>query len=47
MQTHKRFSDSCVVGLVFKPPIFLKPGDVMELSVEGLGVQRQEIVADD
>ena len=35
------------VGLGFKPPIFLKPGDVMELSVEGLGIQRQEVVADD
>jgi len=29
-----------------KPPVFLKAGDVMELSVEGLGTQRQEVVAD-
>ena len=35
------------VGMGLKPQRFLKPGDVMELSVEGLGVQRQEIVADD
>ena len=35
------------VGLGFKPPIFLKPGDVMELGVDGLGTQRQEVVADD
>ncbi len=35
------------VGSGFKPPRFLKPGDVMELGVEGLGTQRQELVADD
>ena len=30
------------VGLGFKPePVFLKPGDVVELGVEGLGEQRQ------
>ena len=29
------------VGLGFKPPIYLKPGDVMELSIEGLGSMRQ------
>lgn len=35
------------VGLGAKPePIFLKPGDVMELEIDGLGVQRQEIGAD-
>jgi len=32
------------VGLGMKPPQFLKPGDVMELSIEGLGHQRQRIV---
>lgn len=33
------------VGLGKKPtPRFLKPGDVMELSVEGLGLQRQRVV---
>ena len=29
------------VGLGFKPPIFLKAGDVIELGIEGLGEQRQ------
>jgi len=29
------------VGLGFKPPIYLKPGDVVELGIEGLGEQRQ------
>ncbi len=29
------------VGLGFKPPIYLKAGDVVELGIEGLGEQRQ------
>jgi 2,4-didehydro-3-deoxy-L-rhamnonate hydrolase len=29
------------VGLGFKPPIYLKEGDVVELGIEGLGVQKQ------
>lgn len=29
------------VGLGFKPPVYLKPGDVIELGIEGLGTQRQ------
>ncbi len=29
------------VGLGFKPPIFVKAGDVIELGIEGLGEQRQ------
>jgi 2-keto-4-pentenoate hydratase/2-oxohepta-3-ene-1,7-dioic acid hydratase in catechol pathway len=29
------------VGLGFDPPIFIKPGDVIELGIEGLGEQRQ------
>jgi 2-keto-4-pentenoate hydratase/2-oxohepta-3-ene-1,7-dioic acid hydratase in catechol pathway len=33
------------VGLGFKPPNFLKPGDRMRLSVEGLGEQNQRLVA--
>ncbi len=33
------------VGLGMKPPVFLKPGDVMELGIDGLGVSRQEVVA--
>ncbi|WP_355582204.1 fumarylacetoacetate hydrolase family protein [Xanthomonas cannabis] len=33
------------VGLGQKPPVYLKPGDVMELEIEGLGRQRQPVVA--
>src|SRR5579862_2561213 len=33
------------VGMGFKPPRFLKPGDRVRLSVEGLGVQEQRMVA--
>lgn len=29
------------VGLGFNPPVYLKPGDVIELGIEGLGEQRQ------
>lgn len=32
-------------GVGQKPQVFLKPGDVMRLGVEGLGEQRQEVVA--
>lgn len=32
------------VGLGFKPPKFLKAGDVMEIEVEGLGRQRSALV---
>jgi 2,4-diketo-3-deoxy-L-fuconate hydrolase len=34
------------VGMGQKPPVFLKAGDRMELGIEGLGVQRQGVVAD-
>ena len=34
------------VGLGIKPePVYLKPGDVVELGVDGLGRSRQEVVA--
>lgn len=33
------------VGLGHDPPVFLKPGDVMELGVQGLGQQRQAVVS--
>jgi 2,4-diketo-3-deoxy-L-fuconate hydrolase len=32
------------VGLGFKPPIFLKGGEVMTLGIEGLGSQTQRVV---
>lgn len=34
------------VGLGLKPPRFLKAGDVVELGIEGLGKQRQDVIAD-
>ena len=33
------------VGLGMRPPTFLQPGDVMTLSIEGLGSQRQTVLA--
>jgi 2,4-diketo-3-deoxy-L-fuconate hydrolase len=33
------------VGLGFKPPIYLKPGDVVELGIDGLGTSRQQVQA--
>jgi 2-keto-4-pentenoate hydratase/2-oxohepta-3-ene-1,7-dioic acid hydratase in catechol pathway len=33
------------VGLGFKPPRYLKPGDVVELGIDGLGSSRQRAVA--
>ena len=35
------------VGMGQKPRVFLKPGDVMRLGVQGLGEQEQKLVADD
>lgn len=32
------------VGMGQKPQVFLKPGDVMELGIEGLGTQYQKLV---
>ena len=32
------------VGLGQKPPVYLKPGDVVTLGIEGLGQQRQNVV---
>jgi len=33
------------VGLGMKPPVYLKPGDVVELGIDGLGTSRQNVVA--
>ena len=33
------------VGLGFKPPVYLKAGDVVELGIEGLGVAKQNLIA--
>jgi 2-keto-4-pentenoate hydratase/2-oxohepta-3-ene-1,7-dioic acid hydratase in catechol pathway len=32
------------VGLGFKPPRYLKAGDIVELGIDGLGIQRQEAI---
>jgi 2-keto-4-pentenoate hydratase/2-oxohepta-3-ene-1,7-dioic acid hydratase in catechol pathway len=34
------------VGMGMKPPRWLRPGDVVELGIAGLGQQRQPVVAD-
>ncbi len=35
------------VGMGIKPePVYLKAGDVMDLNIEGLGVQRQKVVSE-
>ncbi len=33
------------VGMGLRPPVYLKPGDEMVLSVEGLGIQRQTLIS--
>jgi 2-keto-4-pentenoate hydratase/2-oxohepta-3-ene-1,7-dioic acid hydratase in catechol pathway len=33
------------VGNGMKPPVFLKDGDVVELGVENVGIQKQTVVA--
>jgi 2-keto-4-pentenoate hydratase/2-oxohepta-3-ene-1,7-dioic acid hydratase in catechol pathway len=35
------------VGMGMKPPVWLKPGDVIELGIDKLGRQRQSVVAYD
>jgi 2-keto-4-pentenoate hydratase/2-oxohepta-3-ene-1,7-dioic acid hydratase in catechol pathway len=32
------------VGMGFRPPVWLQPGDVMELGIDGLGAQRSEVL---
>lgn len=33
------------VGLGMNPPLYLKPGDVLELGIDGLGTSKQHVVA--
>ena len=33
------------VGMGMNPPTYLKAGDVVRLGIEGLGEQRQDVVA--
>jgi 2-keto-4-pentenoate hydratase/2-oxohepta-3-ene-1,7-dioic acid hydratase in catechol pathway len=35
------------VGMARKPPVFLKPGDVCEVEIQGLGILRNPIAADE
>jgi 2-keto-4-pentenoate hydratase/2-oxohepta-3-ene-1,7-dioic acid hydratase in catechol pathway len=32
------------VGFARKPPIFMKPGDICEVEIEGIGILRNGIV---
>jgi 2,4-didehydro-3-deoxy-L-rhamnonate hydrolase len=32
------------VGLGHTPPVWLQPGDVVELGIDGLGRQRQHVI---
>lgn len=33
------------VGMGLKPELYLKPGDIVELGIEGLGVSKQNVIA--
>src|SRR5450631_2208046 len=33
------------VGLGMNPPVFLSPGDIVELGIDGLGISRQNLVS--
>jgi 2,4-didehydro-3-deoxy-L-rhamnonate hydrolase len=33
------------VGLGMNPPVYLKPGDLVELGIDGLGISRQQLVS--
>ncbi len=35
------------VGIFRKPPVFMKPGDIIEMEIQGLGVLRNPVVASD
>ena len=34
------------VGMARKPPVWLKPGDVVEVEIDGLGVLRNNVIAE-
>jgi 2,4-didehydro-3-deoxy-L-rhamnonate hydrolase len=34
------------VGMCQNPPVYLRPGDIVELGIDGLGQQRQHVVAE-
>ena len=33
------------VGLFQKPPVYLRPGDIVELEIDGIGVLRNPVVS--
>jgi 2-keto-4-pentenoate hydratase/2-oxohepta-3-ene-1,7-dioic acid hydratase in catechol pathway len=33
------------VGLGMNPQVYLKPGDIVELGIDGLGTSKQQVVA--
>jgi 2-keto-4-pentenoate hydratase/2-oxohepta-3-ene-1,7-dioic acid hydratase in catechol pathway len=35
------------VGFARQPPVWMRPGDVIEVSVEGLGTIRNRVVAEE
>jgi 2-keto-4-pentenoate hydratase/2-oxohepta-3-ene-1,7-dioic acid hydratase in catechol pathway len=35
------------VGFARQPPVFLKPGDVVEVEIERIGILRNPVVAED
>jgi 2-keto-4-pentenoate hydratase/2-oxohepta-3-ene-1,7-dioic acid hydratase in catechol pathway len=35
------------VGVFRKPPVFMQPGDVVEMEIEKIGVLRNPVVASD
>jgi 2-keto-4-pentenoate hydratase/2-oxohepta-3-ene-1,7-dioic acid hydratase in catechol pathway len=35
------------VGFARKPPVFLKPGDIVEIEIENLGILRNPVTAED
>jgi len=34
------------VGFARKPPLWMKPGDVVEVEIDGIGVLRNPIIAE-
>ena len=32
------------VGMARKPPLFMKPGDVCEVEIEGIGILRNPVI---
>jgi 2-keto-4-pentenoate hydratase/2-oxohepta-3-ene-1,7-dioic acid hydratase in catechol pathway len=35
------------VGMARTPPVYLQPGDAVEVEIEGIGVLRNPVVADE